>query len=47
VNAPLKLQPWSGRPGLLGSAIVQDEVTALLDVPGLLCEFPVVATLTA
>ncbi|MBI3878150.1 MAG: chemotaxis protein CheA [Verrucomicrobia bacterium] len=38
VSEPLKLQPWSGRRGLIGSAIVQNQVTALLDVPGILRE---------
>ena len=38
VSEPLKILPWVGRRGLLGSAIVQEQVTALLDIPGILCE---------
>ena len=36
VSTPVKLQPSVGRRGLLGSALVQNQVTALLDVPGIL-----------
>jgi two-component system chemotaxis sensor kinase CheA len=38
VSTPLKVQPWVGRRGLLGSAIVQNQVTSLVDVPGILRE---------
>ena len=47
VSESLKLQPWAGRRGLIGSAIVQNEVTALLDVPGILRELQTEETQTS
>jgi two-component system chemotaxis sensor kinase CheA len=36
VEAPLEVQRAARRPGILGSAVIQQQVTDLLDVPGLL-----------
>jgi len=38
IEEPLRLQPSSARRGLIGSAIVHNQVTGLLDVPGILRE---------